>query len=226
MSCRILSPANSRVAERLQWRSLNASQPDTRLESPQRKTAAVPETTAESHMLHSRISELERTLEAEVRQARDLAYQEGQKAGRDAATAELQPVTERLLRSCSEVAGLRAKIRRETESDIVTLAIAIARRVLRRELAVDPEAVQGIVKAALEKVQTKEICLVRVHPEFVPQVRAFFERSGVAASLDISADPSLQPGGLVIETKRGNLDASVETQLKEIERGFTDRLGR
>jgi len=65
-----------------------------------------------------------------------------------------------------------------------------------------------------------------VHPEFVPQVRAFFERSGVAASLDISADPSLQPGGLVIETKRGNLDASVETQLKEIERGFTDRLGR
>lgn len=225
MSCKILCRDDGRIAERISWLSLEGSRPEQTANSLKRKQPA-QETAGESHKLHGRIAELERALEAEVRQAKDRAFQEGLKAGREAAAAEIQPVLERLLKACSDVAGLRAKIRRETESDIVTLAIAIARRVLRRELAVDPEAVQGIVKAALEKVQTKEICLVRTHPEFIAPVRAYFEKSGMAVATEISADPSLQPGGLVIETRRGNLDASVETQLKEIERGFTDRLGR
>ena len=89
----------------------------------------------------------------------------------------------------------------------------------------DPDAIHGVVKAALERVQTKDICLVRVHPEYLARVRAFFESSGIAG-LEITSDPSLQPGGLVLETKRGNLDASIETQLKEIERGFTDRIAK
>ncbi len=38
------------------------------------------------------------------------------------------------------------------------------------------------------------------------------------------ADPSRQPGDVVFETERGNLDASVDSQLLEIERGLTDRL--
>ena len=115
---------------------------------------------------------------------------------------------------------------RKPNRDIVSLTVAIARRVLRRELSVDPEAIHGVVKAALEKVQRKEICVVRTHPEHVPGVRMYFEKAGLSAGVEIVADASLQPGGLVVETKRGNLDASVETQLKEIERGFTDRLGR
>jgi flagellar biosynthesis/type III secretory pathway protein FliH len=46
----------------------------------------------------------------------------------------------------------------------------------------------------------------------------------VGASIEVIPDPSRQPGALVFETERGNLDASIETQLLEIERGLTDRL--
>ena len=35
----------------------------------------------------------------------------------------------------------------------------------------------------------------------------------------------MRPSDLVFETSWGELDASVETQLLEIERGFSDRLG-
>jgi flagellar assembly protein FliH len=40
------------------------------------------------------------------------------------------------------------------------------------------------------------------------------------------ADASREPGAVIFETQRGNLDASIESQLQEIERGLTDRLGR
>ena len=60
---------------------------------------------------------------------------------------------------------LRARLRREAEADMVQLALAIARRVLRRELAVDPDALHGLVLAALEKLQgAGDLAAYRVHP--------------------------------------------------------------
>jgi flagellar biosynthesis/type III secretory pathway protein FliH len=36
----------------------------------------------------------------------------------------------------------------------------------------------------------------------------------------------MQCGDVIFETTHGNLDASIESQLREIERGFADRLRR
>jgi flagellar assembly protein FliH len=223
MSCKILPQADRHLSERLYWKELSSGQPQSGVRGQQ---LTAPQDPAELRKMHTRIAELESAMESQLRQAHARGVEEGTRAGRESASAELQPVMERLLRSCSEVAGLRARIRKETEADIITLTVAIARRVLRRELSVDPEAIHGVVKAALEKVQSKEMTLVRTHPDHAAQVRTYFDKAGLSAGIEIACDASLQPGGLVIETKRGNLDASVETQLKEIERGFTDRIGR
>ena len=75
-------------------------------------------------------------------------------------------------------------------------------------------------------MQIKEITSIRTHPEHVATIRAYFEKAGLSTGIEIAADAALPVGGVVIETRRGNLDASVDTQLKEIERGFADRLGR
>lgn len=221
MSCKVISPSEGRLPERIHWKSLDAP----KVEAPAAAVDLPPLDNGEMDRLHKRVVELELAMEKEVRQARDRAFEEGQKSGREQAAAEVQPVMDKMLQSCSEIVGMRPKLRRETEADIVTLTLAIAQRVLRRELSVDPEAIHGIVKAALEKIQMKEVCVIRAHPQHVAQIRSFFDKSGIGVGLDIQADPSLQLGGLIIETKRGNLDGSVETQLKEIERGFADRLG-
>jgi flagellar biosynthesis/type III secretory pathway protein FliH len=51
-------------------------------------------------------------------------------------------------------------------------------------------------------------------------------REKTGAEIEVLGDPSREPGSVVFETTRGNLDASVESQLREIERGLTDRLRR
>ena len=48
---------------------------------------------------------------------------------------------------------MRKRAAHEAEQDVVKLAIAIARRVLHRELTVDPDAILGLVKAALQKIE-------------------------------------------------------------------------
>jgi len=42
----------------------------------------------------------------------------------------------------------------------------------------------------------------------------------------LTADASLKPAEVYFETSQGILDASVETQLREIERGLIDKLER
>ena len=133
-------------------------------------------------------------------------------------------VLERLAHSIDELASLRPRLREQAEAGLIRLAVAIARRVVRRELTVDPDAITGLVKAALEQLAAHEGVRVRVHPEHEGTVRACLAGAGGAADIEVIGDQALERGSAVFETARGTLDASAETQLAEIERGLTDRL--
>jgi len=109
---------------------------------------------------------------------------------------------------------------------MVKLSLAIAQRVLRRELAIDPEALHGLVLAALEKLQGQELCRVKVHPSQAAAIKAALQKSVTGNPVEVVSDGSREPGTAIFETKRGNLDASVDTQLREIERGLADCLRR
>ena len=213
MSSKILRPEDPRSTAPLKWRHVG---------SPEVKPAAAAEPPQPDWP--ARLAALEAQCEQRVRDARGEGLREGESAGRDRAAAEMQPVIERLSRSIDELAGLRPHLRKEAETDIVKLALAVARRILRREIAVDPEALTGLVLAALGKLQGLEICRARTHPAQAKLIAECLRRLAPASAVEVIADSSAEPGAVVFETQRGNLDASVETQLQEIERGLADRL--
>jgi flagellar assembly protein FliH len=128
----------------------------------------------------------------------------------------------KLARSIEELTGFRLRYRREAEQDVVALALAVARRILHRELTMAPEALLGLVKAALDKMEAREVHQVRVSRQDAAMVRQFFEQMGLPQRVEVMGDASLVPGGVILESGRGILDASVDTQLAEIERGFAD----
>jgi len=152
-------------------------------------------------------------------------FSEGRNVGRDQAAAELQPVMDRLSRSVADLATVRSKVRKTAEADLLKLAVAIARRVLHRELTLDPSSIEGLIRVALEKLESRELCRVRVHPDQEPVIRTLLARFS-AAPVELIPDPTLQCGDVLFETAHGTLDGSIEAQLQEIERGFADRLSR
>jgi flagellar assembly protein FliH len=176
--------------------------------------------------LTAQMAQLQREAEQKISDAHAAGVREGEAAGRTWAASEVQPVIERLSRAIDELANLRSRLRAEAEADVIKLALAIGRRVLRRELAIDPEALHGLVLAALEKLQAQEICRVRVHPSHAAAVTGYLAKALTSAKVDVVPDASRELGAIVFETSRGNLDASVESQLQEIERGLADRLRR
>ena len=157
------------------------------------------------------------------REAYQRGFSEGSSLGKQQAGAELQPVLERLGKCLAELASMRSRMRRDGEGDLVKLSIAIARRVLHRELTLDPESIGGLIKVALDKLESRELSRVRVHPDQVSTIRGLLDRYS-SAKAEVVADTTLNKGDVLFETTHGALDASVDSQLREIERGLTDRL--
>ena len=63
-------------------------------------------------------------------------------------------------------------------------------------------------------------------PEDVPAIERHLAAAGAPPRVQLSADPSLERGSAIFETAHGNLDASITTQLREIERGLADMARR
>jgi len=172
------------------------------------------------------LHQMEAQMELRCRQAHAQGRQEGEAAAHSQAQAQIADLAGRLARSIEELTGLRPRLRHEAEREIVALSLAIARRVLHREMTIEPEAVLGLLKAALERLDIRELHRIRVHPDTALLLAKHIEKIGVPQRVELIADPALERGALVLESGSGSLDASVETQLAEIERGFADVVRR
>ena len=215
MSSRVLRPEDGVETTAVLWRQANGQ--SAQAHRPRAVDAPSNE---------SRSQEIEQQVETRAR----ASYNQGLAAGESAAAQRMQqkvdPVLNGLNAIIAELASTRKRVRAEAEDDAVKLAIAIAHRILYRELATDPEAILGLVKAAFGKLNAREIHRLRVAPSDAAAIREHRAKLQFPPALEIAADAALTPGSAVFETTRGELDASIDTQLAEIDRGLTDVLKR
>ena len=175
----------------------------------------------------ARLLQADRTAPEDARYRGDLqreafqhGYQEGERSGVERATAQYREAVAAFGRSALQVATLKPRLRAETERELVELAFAIARRILRREVSVDPTAVVGLIRGCLDQYSRADIRKLQVHPQDCRRRRGVLPAETRAAQLEIVADPKVSRGGAVFETTRGALDARFEAQLEEIEKGL------
>jgi len=217
-------------------------EPDAPVPEPDQVEAArvtqAPDWESQLDAMALRVRELEASIPAGEQKAlqkgREAGFAEGVKHGEAAAAelarrnaqAEYEQALSAAADSVRQILESRNQMRRQMEEDLVHLAVAVARRILHREISADPEALTGIVKAVVAKIETRELHRILVAPYDATFVRKHFDTLGLPARVEIAADGSLVRGSVVLETARGQIDASVETQLQEIDRGFADLVRR
>ena len=216
MSCKVLPAGCDAAVQPVAWQSVHPPPERMHLPAPANPGAGA----------QAQIQELERNWQARVQQALQEGHAKGEAAGGKAAAARLDPVIGRFTQTIDELAGLRRQCRVDAEEDAVKLAVAVARRILHRELTVDPEAIRGLIRAGFDKIDSREIHRLRVHPEDAAAAGRHFEQMQNLRKIEILSDASLERGSCVFDTARGSLDASFSAQLQEIDRGLTDLVRR
>jgi flagellar assembly protein FliH len=216
MSSRILRPGDPSIVEPLHFRPAFGAAP----RPPARTSISVTQSAEPSSTLTD--ADIQSRMEA----ARTQARAEGEAQGFKQASAKLDPVIQSLNHLIEDLSSQRKRLRAEAEEDTVKLALAIARRVLHREIATDPEAMLGLVKAAFAKLNARDTHRLRVSPSDADLLEQHRAKLNLPAAVTINPDTTLLPGSAVFETARGEMDASIDTQLSEIDRGLTDVLRR
>ena len=173
----------------------------------------------------SAATERARQLQVMIEAARSDAADQARREFEGELDLRLDAERERVQLVCSEFAMDRQRYFAAAESQVVKLAIAIARRVLAREVDADEMHLTAIVRAALARVHDGSASTLRVHVAEQQQWEALFA-SGREGTVTVVGDAHLEAGECVLETDVGNVELGVPVQLAEIERGFGDLLRR
>jgi flagellar assembly protein FliH len=165
-----------------------------------------------------------------LKQVEEEAYRKGNKAGFEEGTRnaekENQNKMAEAVKHVERAHEERLKIVAGSEDEIVQLAVAVARKIIDRELLSSPEIIVNIVKRAIGKATDREELTVRVNPDSIDGVISAQDKIVNSAKgirkLKFLADPNVSQGGCVIESLNGTVDARVERQLSEIEQALTE----
>ncbi len=169
-------------------------------------------------------ADLKRRFEAERRRG----FEEGRDAERQAHAAAQLAETERHKEQYGSLV-LKFELERnrylqEVEHEVVSLALAVAARILRREAQMDPLLLTGAVRVALG--QLAKNTKVRLHvpaSEIELWTEAITHIPNLVLRPVVTAGEGMRPGDCQLETEIGFVDLGIRSQLGEIERGFFDR---
>ncbi|MCL1928472.1 MAG: flagellar assembly protein FliH [Treponema sp.] len=153
------------------------------------------------------------------------AEERGRIAGREAGFAEGKDEVARLVQRTQTVLeraqDKRADILAETEQQIIDLVLLISRKVIKIISENQRNVVISNVVQALRKVKGRGNILIKVNMLDIKLTtehkKEFIDVVEGAKSIQIVEDTAVDPGGCVIETDFGEIDARISSQLAELE---------
>jgi flagellar assembly protein FliH len=103
------------------------------------------------------------------------------------------------------------------EADAVDLALRIAEQAVGAAIAADPELVVEAVRGALRRLVERDRVLILVNPDDLELVRDHVGRLvgelGGIEHCEVQAERRVRPGGAIVRTSEGEVDATLETKL-------------
>lgn len=150
--------------------------------------------------------------------------EEGRKKGREEAQTQAKPQIDALVRSwdtaMKDFEKRRDAMLSDARADVLRLAVAIAERVIKRSVTIDPSIVTAQVEAALGMVMSPSRLVVRVHPDDLAATHSamptLLERLQGSAQAEVVGDPAITRGSCVVTTDKGRIDATLESQLDKL----------
>ncbi|OYT71248.1 MAG: hypothetical protein CFK52_08455 [Chloracidobacterium sp. CP2_5A] len=150
----------------------------------------------------------------EVERIRSEAYATGYEAG-------LKEFTARLL----DLQRRRAAMLSDAEREVLRLALRIAEKIVGREIETRDETLLDIARTAMRSIRHASAITICVNPADAPKLerhREAIETLRRGQLVNIVPDTRVSPGGCILESESGIVDAQLDTQLRVIEQALLD----
>ena len=169
---------------------------------------------------------------ASIDEIKETAFQkgfiEGKRVGFESGSKKVNSVIDSLTRTLKQLENIRQEIYQEVEKEVAQLALSIARKIVCHEVKTTQETITCVAREALSRVNNPTRIKIKLNPEdlqFIKDTR--FQFSRLFHNIDnirFEAEDSIQSGGCLVETDRGDIDARIEKQFQAIEETFQTQL--
>ena len=151
----------------------------------------------------------------EADQIKESAAKEGYKAGLEEARNDILDLRE----SIANFISAKKEVFEYIAPDILEISVEIARKIIKKELEQDPQAIITMILEVMENLSKDETKItIRVNPMQADLVREELPKAlsakGTEARITVTADDSVETGGCVFLTSNGIIDAGLDTQLE------------
>jgi flagellar biosynthesis/type III secretory pathway protein FliH len=119
-----------------------------------------------------------------------------------------------------EVQRMQQQWHAEADQQVLRLAVAIAERIIRRQLEQQPSISSQWIRDSLELVSSSSRIRICLHPDdcqrLAGQVEQIIAEVARIVEFEVTADATVSPGGCRVESEHGLVDQCVEAQLQRI----------
>lgn len=155
-------------------------------------------------------------------------FLEGKRVGFESGSKRADSVIDSLNQILAQLENVRQEIYHEIEKEVAQLALSIARKIVCHEVKTTRETVTCVAREALSRVNNPAKIKIKLNPDdlqFIKDTRFQFSRFlRNVDNIDFEAEESIQSGGCLVETDRGDIDARIEKQFQAIEESFQTQL--
>jgi flagellar assembly protein FliH len=155
------------------------------------------------------------------------SFDAGLKEGKELAERGLVNVFRALRASSEALHNLRDKIFREAEDELISLIMAVARKVIIQEITQDRSILAGVVQNAIAGLSAREEITVRLNPEDFQLVTSgrdeLLHKELLNERFLLMPDPSVAAGFCLVDTVMGTIDATLDGQMDQIYRTLLEQ---
>ena len=151
----------------------------------------------------------------------DSGYEAGFKKGEESAKEESRPFLVTIQEMIKELTGFRKENYDKVEREMVEMVISLAKKVIHFEFSMRENAVQDMIRLAVDSVLDKESMVIKINPtdkkyaeKFSPELHRLFDE---IKTINFQSHPGIERGGCIIETNFGVIDASIEKLEEQID---------
>lgn len=152
------------------------------------------------------------------RESYEKGFAEGEKAGIEFNRQKLAPLLRNIDTLIEDLAGAKELIIFENEQELIKIAFLIATRIIHKEINQDEEIILDVVKTSIEKTIKGGKVTLKVNPidydYLIEHGSKIDEIREIEGSLQIEKDSSIVRGGCIVITNAGEIDATIDNQLK------------
>lgn len=112
---------------------------------------------------------------------------------------------------------------RSSESNMVHLAMEIARKVLYKSLQIDEKWIMELAKEALERTVQQEGLILELAKEDFERIKSRVEElCALKKGVEVTTNTALKQGDIIVHTDYGVIDGGVETKMQAVENALNE----